>query len=388
MPRLRVPFALVALCLSAAPVSDLRAQEQPVRYELDEVEPALEETIRRELAKGTASVSIAVVQGEQIVWTAAYGDANATTGTPATPATIYSTGSTGKSITATAVMQLVEAGEVDLDEPANRYLDGVRIQDRLQADQPVTVRDLLSHTSGLTCEFRTRPVFSRSLPPNLAELTERTYSVRPPGVEYEYCNAAYGIAGYLVEQVSGEEYEEYIVNHVLKPVGATTPAPVRPTAEMAEVMARTYDRGEDGTPQPVRRVFFDVYPAGDLYLTAVDMARYLGAHLNGGAFGGSRILSEASVREMRRPHVPRPPSPDSVERHYGLGFVVEEAVDGHTIIAHGGTVFGMNAHLIGDVEARLGVYVMTNSAGHEVIARRALELFRGAPLQAEGDGVR
>lgn len=381
MSPLHVPFALTALCLPLASVSGLRAQEKAVPYDLDQVRPALEATIRAELAKGTASVSIAVVEGERIVWTAAYGDANATTGTPATPATIYSTGSTGKSITATAVMQLVEAGLVDLDEPANRYLGEHRVQDRLQTDQPVTVRDLLSHTSGLTCEFRTRPVFSRSLPPDLAELTDRTYSIRPPGVEYEYCNAAYGIAGYLVEQVSGEEYEDYIVNHVLAPVGATTPAPVRPTAAMAEVMARTYERGENGEPQPVARVFFDVYPAGDLYLTAEDMARYLGAHLNGGTFGGSRILSEASVLEMRRPHVRRPPASDGVERQYGLGFVVEEAADGHTIIAHGGTVYGMNAHLIGDVEARLGVYVMTNSRGQEVIARRALELLRGAPLQ-------
>lgn len=365
---------LLALLLPAA----VPAQEPEV--DVESIRSELEAAIQAEMDEGTASVSIAIVAGDRIVWTAAYGQANVTTGTAATPATVYSTGSTGKSLTATAVMQLVEAGKVELDAPANRYLGDPRIQDRLQADLPVTVRHLLSHISGLTCDVRTRPVFSRTLPPSLAELTGRSYSVRPPETEWEYCNAAYAIAGHLVERVSGLEYEEYLVRNVLEPVGATTSAPVRPTAEMEELMARTYERSDEGRPAPVRRVFFDVYPAGDLYLTAEDMARYLGAHLNGGTFGGGRILSAASVEEMHRPQAPE------LGRSYGLGFDVQEASDGHTIISHGGSVPGLNAHLIADVDARLGVYVMTNSGGHGEIARKALELLRGSPIQTDGGG--
>ncbi|MGE4064298.1 MAG: serine hydrolase domain-containing protein [Rhodospirillaceae bacterium] len=346
-------------------------------FQLDAIKPKIEQLIRAELAKGTASVSIALVASDRVVWTAAYGDANATTHTPATPATVYSTGSTGKSVTATAVMQLVEQGKIELDAPVNRYLLSARVQDRLQVDTPVTVRQMLSHQSGLTCDVRTTPVFSRTLPPTLAELTARTYSVRRPGEKYEYCNAAYGILGYVIEQVSGQEYEAYIVENILKPVGAETSNPVRPTALMEDLMAQPYERGKDGKPEPTRQVFFDVYPAGDMYMTATDMARYLGAHLNGGVFGGKRILSAASVAEMHKNQSPTPDSP------YGFGFAIMTAPDGHKIIIHSGGTPGFNALLAGDVNAKLGVYLMTNRGGFDEIGRAVLELMRGAPIAVE-----
>jgi CubicO group peptidase (beta-lactamase class C family) len=367
----RAVAAAVALALAWAGPAEAQAP-----FDLEAIKPKIEQVIRAEIGKGTASVSIVLVQGDRIVWSAAYGNANVTTGTPATPATIYSTGSTGKSLTATAVMQLVEQGKIDLDAPVNRYLRTARVQDRLQVDEPVTVRQMLTHASGLTCDVRTVPIFSRTLPPTLAELTARTYSVRKPGEKWEYCNAAYGILGYLIEQVSGQEYEHYIVENILKRVGAETIAPVRPTALMADLMARPYVRGKDGKPEPTRQEFFDVYPAGDLYMTATDMARYLGAQLNGGMFGGRRILSAASVAEMQRNQSPTP------DRPYGFGFSVTTAPDGHKIITHTGSVPGFNAFLGGDVTARLGVYLMTNSGGHQPIGRAVLELMRGAPIEA------
>ncbi|MHB9879534.1 serine hydrolase domain-containing protein [Pacificimonas sp. ICDLI1SI03] len=375
---MRMAAAVAALALAWSGTA--QAQTQPA-LNLEALKPKIEQVIQAEIDKGTASVSIVLVEGDRIIWSAAYGNANETTATPATPATVYSTGSTSKSVTATAVMQLVEQGKIDLDSPVNRYLPAARVQDRLQVEDPVTVRHMLSHASGLTCDVRTVPLFSRTLPPDLAELTERTYSVRAPGEKYEYCNAAYGILGYLLEEVSGQEYESFIVENILKPLGSEDVAPVRPTAKMADLMARPYDRGEDGNPEPTEQVLFDVYPAGDLYMTATDMARYLGAHLNGGAFGGKRILSADSVAEMQRNQSPTPDSP------YGFGFAVLTAPDGHKIITHTGSVPGFNAFLGGDVTSRLGVYLMTNSAGHQPIGRAVLELMRGAPIEAEETGL-
>jgi CubicO group peptidase (beta-lactamase class C family) len=380
MKRLmRVAAMAATLMLAWAGTAQAQTQaktQAQAPFNLEAIKPKIEQVIRAELNKGTASVSIALVQGDRIVWTAAYGDANTATHTPATPATVYSTGSTGKSITATAIMQLVEQGKIDLDAPVNRYFKTARVQDRLQVNEPVTVRHMLTHASGLTCDARTVPIFSRTLPPSLAELTARTYSVRKPGEKYEYCNAAYGILGYLIEQVSGQEYESYIVEHVLKPLGIAATTPVRPTALMADLMARPYLRGKDGKPEPTQQVFFDVYPAGDLYMTASDMARYLAAHLNGGMFGGKRILSEASVAEMHRNQSPTPESP------YGFGFSAFTAPDGHQIITHTGSVPGFNAFIGGDVTSKLGVYLMTNSAGHAPIGVAVLELMRGAPIKA------
>jgi len=243
------------------------------------------------------------------------------------------------------------------------------------------VRMLLAHTSGLTCDIRTRPVFSRTLPPQLSELTARTYSVRKPEESYEYCNSAYGIAGYLIEQVSGQDYESYIVEHILAPLGVVTPAPIRPTPLMVDRMAQPYRRGDDGTPVPVGRVFFDVFPAGDLYMTAEDMARFLGAHLNGGVFNGHRILSEASIREMHRDQSPGLVTGTMATAFgggYGLGVGTGTAGNGHRLIQHGGSVPGLNANMMGDLDERFGVYVMTNSAGHTEIARAVMAAMHAA----------
>jgi CubicO group peptidase (beta-lactamase class C family) len=124
-------------------------------------------------------------------------------------------------------------------------------------------------------------------------------------------------------------------------------------------------------------VHFDVYPAGDIYLTAEDMARYLAAQLNGGVFNGNRILSEESVREMHK---------ERFGGDYGFGFwMVHDSASGHTLIHHGGAIGGQRAFLIGDLEARVGVYYMTNSdylpdatppAQSEVVYA-ALKLLRG-----------
>jgi CubicO group peptidase (beta-lactamase class C family) len=127
----------------------------------------------------------------------------------------------------------------------------------------------------------------------------------------------------------------------------------------------------------VAQVHFDVYPAGDIYLTAEDMARYLAAQLNGGVFHGNRILSEESVREMHKPRF---------GGDYGFGFwMVHDSATGHTLIHHGGAIAGQRAFLIGDLDAHVGVYYMTNSdylpdatppAQSEVVYA-ALKLLRG-----------
>jgi CubicO group peptidase (beta-lactamase class C family) len=99
-------------------------------------------------------------------------------------------------------------------------------------------------------------------------MTSALYSVRPPETKWEYNNFAYGAAGLLVQKISDTEYEKYIVEHILKPLGMTTAHPVYPSPEMVERMALPYGAGGSlGKPEPVAQVHFDVYPAGDLYMT-------------------------------------------------------------------------------------------------------------------------
>ena len=202
--------------------------------------------------------------------------------------------------------------------------------------------------------------------------------MRAPETKWEYNNFAYGTAGLLVQKISGVEYERYIVDNILVPLGVTTPHPVYPSPEMVERMALPYSAGGNlGKPAPVAQVHFDVYPAGDIYLTAGDMARYLIAQLNGGVYHGHRILSEESVREMHK---------ERFGGDYGFGFwMVPDTASGHTLIHHGGAIQGQRAFLIGDLDAKVGVYYMTNSdflpdaapPAQSEIVYAALKLLRG-----------
>src|SRR6476660_9619416 len=365
------------LVLLVLPGSAALAQHS--RFDLQQTKTVLTALVEKTLAhNGIPSMSIAVVRGDSIVWKAAFGYANLRTRTPATTETLYSTGSSFKSVTATAVMQLVEQHKIRLDDRINRYLGDSQVQDRLQSEKPVTFTHILSHWSGLKNGAETEPIWGRKLPKTLEAMTSGLYSIRAPETKWEYNNFAYGTAGLLVQKISGVEYEKYMLDHVLKPLGATTAHPVYPSPEMVERMALPYKAGGSlGKPEPEVQVHFDVYPAGDIYLTAEDMARYLGAQLNGGVFNGNRILSEESVREMHKPRF---------GGDYGLGFwMVHDSATGHTLIHHGGAIPGQRAFLIGDLDARVGVYYMTNSdylpdaapPSQSEIVYAALKLLRG-----------
>lgn len=360
------------------------------RFDLEKTRTIVSGLVQKTLAEnGIPSMSIALVRGDSIVWAAAFGYANVQTKTLATPETYYSTGSSFKSATATAIMQLVDQGKIRLDDPINRHLGDHRVMDRIQSEKPVTFTHILSHWSGLRAGAETKPIWGRTLPKTLEAMTSSLYSIRAPEARYEYNNFAYGMAGLLVEKISGVEYEKYIVENILRPIGVTTPHPVYPSPEMVETMALPYNAGgSHGTPRPEVQVHFDVYPAGDIYLTASDMARFLGAHINGGVFNGKRILSAESIKAM---HEPRFGS------NYGFGFTVtKDSATGNTLINHGGAIPGQRAFMIGDVDAKVGLYYMTNSdflpdspTRYSELVEAALRLLRGQdPLpRAEKKGI-
>jgi serine-type D-Ala-D-Ala carboxypeptidase/endopeptidase len=348
-------------------------------FDLDKTQTALSGLIQETLKKeGVPSISIALVRNESIIWKAAFGYANVRARTPATPETIYNVASTFKAVTATAVMQLAEQGKLKLDHPVNRYLGDLAVRDRMQSEKPVTFTHILSHWSGLTSfpgrgEATMKPIWGRELPKTLEQVAPELYSVRPPETKFEYNNYGYGLAGLLVERISGVKYETFVVDHLLKPLGITTPHPVYPSPEMVEMMALPYDVvGAEHRPQPAPQVHTDVYPAGGTaYLTAEDMARFLGAHLNGGAWQGKRILSDVSVQQMHEPRF---------GGNYGFGFRIRKTATGNTMIRHTGRMPGMSSMMMGDTTARVGVFYVANATDVPFhIADAAIALLRGEP---------
>jgi CubicO group peptidase (beta-lactamase class C family) len=344
-------------------------------FDLEQTKEVLSAEILRALEYADIpSISIALVREDEIVWTAAYGYANLRSRTRATPETLYNALSTFKAVTATAVMQFVERRQIGLDDPVNEHLGDTPIRDRLQSDKPVTLRHILSHWSGLlpdTNGTNQAPLWTRARGQlkTLPEITACLCSIRSPEERWEYNDLAYALAGSLIEKLSGTAYQDYILDNVLKPLGVRTPAPVFPTPEMVELMSLPYVR-ENGHVKPAEQVQYTFYPAGDAFTTAEDMARFLGAHLNGGAFNGSQILSAESVQEMHT---------SLYGGDYGLGFHVSMDDAGHRIISHtGGGETNYASVLMGDVDARVGVYCVSNlGAPFPFDPRIAIELLRG-----------
>ena len=367
-------LSALALALAVArPAAPVRAADAP---DLAAVTATLEREIRRRMATDhLPSVSVALVRDGAVVWKAAYGYANVWAKTPATPETLYSTGSTFKTVNATAVMRLVEQGKLALDEPVGPRL-GADAPRQPEGAPPITLRHLLTHTSGLPTSGNTVPLWDRALPADLRTTTSRLVADAPPGRRTVYSNVGFALAGRLAGEAAGLAFEEVVRREVLTPLGMahTTFSPTGPEVER---LALPYARTKDGVTA-LRQVRFDVWPAGDVYTTAEDLATFLAAHLEGGARKGARVLSEASCAEMHRRQFFR----DQGRMGFGLAFLVDET-PGRRTIRHDGLVAGMTAEMAGDLDRRVGVVLLANlSEGNRPLgslARVALTLLRGEP---------
>jgi len=368
MTRIGPLIGALALGVAALAPDALDAQSAtPV--ELGAVTTRLESEVAKILEEtGIPAISIALVRDGDVAWTGAYGLANAGARVPATPETYFSTGSTFKFVSATAILQLVEQGKLDLDTPLNRLL-GPELA--IAGADDVTLRHMLSHHSGLQGPVGIVPLWSRLAPRTPLDLIKGTKRIGPPGKEYRYCNECYGIMAWVIEKVTGRPYDEYVAESVLRPLGIDVSSASVPSPAMVEQLALPYDL-RDNRPIAIPQVRYDVYSAGDVYLRAQDMARFLAAQLNGGIFRGNRVLSEASAHEMQRRQF--------ADQAYGLGTGVSEN-GGHIYLQHSGAIPGFNSISLGEPATRMGVYIMSNSGSSAKaigpLARLAMSLMRG-----------
>src|SRR6185437_14873092 len=248
-----------------------------------------------------AGATIAVVANGQVIFAKGYGVADVRTHRPVVPdRTLFRVASISKTFTWTAVMQLVQAGKLDLDRDVNDYLD-FKIPEKF--GKAITLRNLMTHTAGFEDINEGGMVKSPS-----DFLPYRDYLVRhvpgeifPPGKIVAYSNYGAMLTGYIVERVSGEPFAEYIARHILQPLGmthSTFDQPLPPA--LAKDMSKGYTKASDATPAPF--LYSQTPPAGALCSTAVDMTHFMIAQLEGGSYGGASIMSPAITRLM---HIPQ-----------------------------------------------------------------------------------
>jgi CubicO group peptidase (beta-lactamase class C family) len=326
----------------------------------------LDPEIERSLKVGRIpSMAVVCVSGDRVVWTRSAGLANIRVKTPAACDTVYLIASTFKTMSATALLQLMEQGKFKLDDRVNDYLGTLKIEGENKRT-PVTFRHLLTHTSGLPTDFGRHAVWEDASPLALADyLNGRLQLWRRPGTRVLYSNIAFTLVAHLVERLSGTPFKEYMRKNVFAPVEMRDTA-FEPRADMAERLAIPYMpvRRRAGVFRPVDWVKADAWPAGVVYGTAADLARWLIANINGGVYKGRRVLSEATLREMMRRQYDRFAGPINggwlnETSGYGLAWWVS-TLDGETIIAHSGSVNGYTAFLAGNLQRKTGVAILTN----------------------------
>jgi CubicO group peptidase (beta-lactamase class C family) len=246
-------------------------------------------------------VSLAIVEGDQIARLRGFGRARPGGEAPS-PQTPFFIGSLTKSFTALAVMQLVEAGKVELDAPVQRYLPWFRVADP-QASAQMTVRHLLNQTGGLPTLAGELALADFDDSPDATKRQVRalsTLKTNPVGGRVEYSNLNYNILGLIVEAVSGESYADYIQSQLFNPLGMShsyTSQAVAKQNGLAMGYRYWFSRTFPAPNLPIPR---GSLPAGQLISSSEDMARYLIAHLNGGRHGDAQILSSAGIDELHR----------------------------------------------------------------------------------------
>lgn len=377
--QLLVAIGVAAIALTASPETTAQT------INIDRVVADLEPEIQRTLIEGRIpSAAIALIAGDRVIWTGAYGHSNLWARTPATPSTVYLIGSTFKAMSSVALLQQMEQGKFKLDDRVSDYLSEFKIQNE-NPQHPVAFRHLLTHTSGLPADFGPVPVWGDAAPPTLEEYLRKSLKVaKPPQTSVVYSNQAYTLIGYLVQKFSGVPYKQYILEHIFTPLEMTSTA-FEPRPEMEERLSIPYTVDEKtGGQIGAVRLKAAVWPAGLVYGTVLNQANWLIANLNGGVFKGKRIISEQTLEQMFTRQYDQFKGPieglwGNENAGFGLTWWVQVR-DGDRYFAHSGSVPGYTAFLLGNRDRRLGFAILTNgnrAHPHLIkLADRAMDLLK------------
>jgi CubicO group peptidase (beta-lactamase class C family)/D-alanyl-D-alanine dipeptidase len=351
------------------------AVERGPRPDYSDLTRALTPVIEREMQdKSISAVSIALVDDQEIVWARGFGYADPVDSVPATAETVYRVGSVSKLFTDIGVMQLVEAGQLDLDAPVTTYVPDFRPANPF--GEPITLRQLMSHMSGLVRE----PPVGNYFDPSGPSLEQTVHSLNGVNLVYEpetntkYSNAGIATVGYVLQRTEGEPFAQYLERTVLDPLGMTSSA-FEPTPAVLERLAKAYMWTYDGRVFEAPTFQLGMAPAGSMYSSVEDLARFMSAMFNGGQLEDGAILEAETLDEMWTPQY---------GSGYGIGFALSE-LDGHRRIGHGGAIYGFVTELGMLPDDKLGVVVVaTKDVANTVVRRLADAALQGMLNVREG----
>jgi CubicO group peptidase (beta-lactamase class C family) len=321
---------------------------------------ALDQAIQAEMSKdGLPSLAAGIIKGDKIVWQNFYGYSNVADKKVPTAETIYVLASISKTVTATAVMQLWEKGQLDLDKDINAYLP-FKIRNPQYPNDPITARHLLTHRAGLAHPNGEDPNFYQTYPndtapalgpwlgeylvPDGSEYVAAMWKNAPPGTVVENSNIGVALLGYLVEAITGVDFGEYCRQNIFAPL------------EMGNSGFRLRDVGSSqlaglytSATATIGQYSVKFYPAVMMRSSIKEFSHFAMAYLNSGEYNGKRILQAATINEMLRLQVPEA----------GLGLIWRSFGNGY--MGHTGGLVGVSSSLSIDTAGKLGLLIFTNT---------------------------
>lgn len=315
-------------------------------------------------SRGTPGLSIGIVYDQQLVWAKGYGFANFEKKIPASPSTVYRIASITKAFTATAIMQLRDAGKLRLDDPVVKHLPWFRIKNPFPESRPITIWNLLTHTSGLPGDSTGVNWNDLKWPTRteMISLLSEQEIVSPAGAEKRYSNLGYAILGEVIAAVSGEPYPLYIENHILKPLGMTTtyvlPKPDTPGLAVGYLRRVPGEVAREAAGFMYRNADIPDIAAGNLASTVEDLAKFASLHFRDDPGAGADILRGSTLEEMRRVQWLY----EDWQSGEGLGFGSVRRVGNQVRVAMEGALPGWEGTFEIAPADKLGVIVLTNAS--------------------------
>ena len=304
-------------------------------------------------------LSVAVVKNNKLIYTKAYGLKDAELKTPLSTVDIFRIASISKSFSATSIMQLVEKKKLSLDDDVSDLI-GFKVRNPQYPDVVITLKMILSHTSSLN---DSEGYFSLdAINPSKNNDWQKCYNSYEPGKGYQYCNLNFNMAGTIIERVSGERFDHYVLNHILKPLKLYGGYNVNELNQ--NLFAKIYEFNIDsakfiyspGAYDPRKKEIENYVmgysapifsPTGGMKISAPDLARYMMMHINyGKKKGKKRIISEASAKIMQ--------TPVAVKEGYGLALLkTDKLIKGEIMTGHTGSAYGLFSAMFSTLKRNL-----------------------------------
>ncbi|MBR4094628.1 MAG: beta-lactamase family protein [Bacteroidales bacterium] len=336
--------------------------------------PTKEETAEKELKEimeknQAVGLAVVTVKDGEVIYNKSLGYKDLENKIALGDSDIFRIASISKSFTATAIMQLVEQGKLSLDADVSDLV-GFKVRNPKYPETPITVKMLLSHTSSMNDANGYFTI--NKINPDSSKTWETAWNAYEPGTNYEYCNLGFNTLGTILERISGERFDKYIVNHILNPLGIYGGYEVLSLDSTKFVKLYSYNEADSSfTHSPaaystredeIKNYVFGhstpvFSPTGGLKVSALDLAKAMMMHMGNGTLNGVKIIDSTSSAMMQSKVAEKTDEGDS----YGFAIrISDQLLDNHTMIGHTGSAYGVFTSMFWDKDKKFGFIVMTN----------------------------